>query len=137
MIFQNNRDWLKTKFDRGLVYFGGGGKSSGSNYDVAYNARMASIAEAQQRMAEKSFSFWETDYKPMEAEQIKANREMIPLEVDLKKDEIGLAKDKIAAERYDFQIGSAMCSRLFRHQPREDKTRCLQTSWHSKIHPLF
>ncbi|RLE77118.1 MAG: hypothetical protein DRJ44_02765 [Thermoprotei archaeon] len=88
MILRNNFDYLANKKQ---LYFKGGG-SSGDTYDAAYNARMATIAEAQQDMAEQYFDFWESDYKPMEKEQIAANREMIPYET-------GLQKEKIQAER--------------------------------------
>ena len=64
------------------VNFKGGG-SSGDNYDAAYNARMAAIAEAQQGMAEEYFQFWQSDYKPMEQAQIAANQKMIPHETAL------------------------------------------------------
>ena len=74
---------------------GGGGSSSGDTYDAEYNARMATIAESQQGMAEDYFNFWETDYKPMEEEQISANREMIPLETGLQKTQIQAEQDLI------------------------------------------
>lgn len=68
---------------------GGGG---GDSIDKEYNARMATIHEAQQEMAEDYHSFWKSDYQPMEKEQIAANRELIPYQKDL-------AKDKIVSER--------------------------------------
>jgi len=68
---------------------GGGG---GDSYDAAYNARMATIAEAKQDMAEDLFSFYKSDYQPMESEQVAANRAMIPHET-------ALSKEKIQAER--------------------------------------
>ena len=86
MIFRNDLNYLANKKQ---LYFKGGG---GATYDAAYNERMATIAEAQQGMAELYFDFWESDYKPMEKEQIAANREMIPYET-------GLQKEKIQAER--------------------------------------
>lgn len=57
---------------------GKGGQSSG--VDREYNARMAAIAEAQQAQAQEYFKHWETNYKPMEIEQVQANRSLIPYE---------------------------------------------------------
>jgi hypothetical protein len=76
------------------VNFKGGG-SSGDNYDAAYNARMATIAEAQQRMAEEYFQFWQTDYKPMEQAQIAANLQLIPHETALQKQKLQAEKGLI------------------------------------------
>lgn len=64
---------------------GGSSGSSGNNYDAAYNARMASVAEKYVAMAEADQSFWESDFKPMEQEMIAANRELIPAETALQK----------------------------------------------------
>lgn len=55
----------------------GGGSSTTNTVDYEYNARMATIAEAQQAMAQEYFDFWKSDYKGLEADQIQANREMI------------------------------------------------------------
>ncbi len=63
-------------------------KGGGDSYDAAYNARMATIAEAQQGMAEEYFQFWQTDYQPMEQAQIAANQELIPHETALQKQKI-------------------------------------------------
>jgi hypothetical protein len=71
------------------VNFKGGG---GDNYDAAYNARMATIAEAQQGMAETYFDFWKSDYKGMEQAQIQANKRLIPSETNL-----ALAQNRAAA----------------------------------------
>lgn len=67
------------EFRKMKLYFKGGSDS----YDAAFNARMATIAEAQQGMAEESFDFWRSDYKPMEQAQIGANLELIPSETEL------------------------------------------------------
>jgi hypothetical protein len=74
---------------RRVNFKGGGG---GDNYDAAYNARMATIAEAQQRMAETYFDFWKSDYKGMEQAQIQANKQLVPSETNL-----ALAQNKAAA----------------------------------------
>jgi hypothetical protein len=68
---------------KGPVHFKG--SSGGDSFDAAYNARMASIAEQQQQMAQEYFNFWQTDYQPMEQEKIAANRELIPSETALTK----------------------------------------------------
>lgn len=68
-------------FDRKLLWFKGGGSSD--NVDEAYNARMATIAEAQQQMAEGYYRYWLQSYQPMEQAQIKANMELIPSETAL------------------------------------------------------
>lgn len=56
---------------------GGGGSQTTNTQDTEYNARMATIAESQQGMAQEYFDFWKSDYKPLETEQIAANREMV------------------------------------------------------------
>jgi hypothetical protein len=65
------------------------GDGGGESYDAAYNERMASVAEQYAAMAEEDQDFWESDYKPMEAEMIAANREMIPVETALQKATMG------------------------------------------------
>ncbi len=84
MIHNNNRNYFAKK----LVYFKGGG--GGQTVDYAYNARMASIGESQQAMAEDYFDFWEAEYKPMEQAQIASNKEMIPIETAYNKNELAL-----------------------------------------------
>jgi hypothetical protein len=79
------------------VNFKGGG-SSGDTYDAAYNARMATIAEAQQGMAEEYFQFWQDSYRPMEQEQIAANRGLIPYETALQTEQIESARELLPYE---------------------------------------
>jgi hypothetical protein len=67
------------------VFFKGGG---GDSYDVAYNARMATIAETQQGMANEYFQYWQESYRPMEEEQISANRELLPHETAFRAEQI-------------------------------------------------
>lgn len=69
------------------VFFKGGG-SSGDSYDAAYNRRMATIAEAQQGMADEYFQFWQDSYQPMEQAQIEANVSLIPEETLLRKSQL-------------------------------------------------
>jgi hypothetical protein len=61
-----------------IAHCGGGSKSTINSYDPEYNRRMADIAERQQEMAEEYFKFWQDEYKPLEEEQIAANRRMLP-----------------------------------------------------------
>jgi len=86
---------------------GGGG---GDAVDEEYNARMATIYESQQGMAEEYFDFWKSDYQPMERKQIAANSELIPYQADLMKQQIAaqsellplqtdLSKEQIGARR--------------------------------------
>jgi len=56
----------------------GGGGTTINSEDEAYNARMATIAEAQQKMAEEYYSYYKDTYQPYEKEQIAANRALIP-----------------------------------------------------------
>ncbi len=74
-----------------LLCKGGGG--GGDNVDREYNARMATIYEAQQGMANDYFDFWKSDYQPMEREQIAANRELIPSQTALAKEQIASSRE--------------------------------------------
>jgi len=78
------------------LFFKGG--SSGESYDAAYNARMATLAETQQDMANQSFDFWKSDYQPMEKAQIAANMEMIPVETAMEKAQIAANMEMIPVE---------------------------------------
>lgn len=72
---------------------GGGGTTVTNTYDPAYNDRMASIAEAQQNMAQQYFDYWNTTYKPMETAQVNANLALIPKQTDLQLSQIAMEKD--------------------------------------------
>jgi hypothetical protein len=78
------------------VCFKGG--SSGENYDAAYNARMANIAESQQGMAEEYFKYWQSTYQPMETEQISANQRLIPYQTDLEIDKLQSSRKLVPHE---------------------------------------
>ncbi|MGE4551897.1 MAG: hypothetical protein AB7D57_02230 [Desulfovibrionaceae bacterium] len=56
---------------------GSGGTSTTNTVDYEYNRRMATIAEAQNNMAQEYFDFWKSDYKPLEQAQIAANLDLI------------------------------------------------------------
>lgn len=64
---------------------GGGGTTSTTTVDEAYNSRMATIAEAQQGMAEDYYGYYKDYYQPYEKEQIAANQELLPYQTDLQK----------------------------------------------------
>jgi len=66
-----------------------GGGSSSQGYDAAYNARLASVAEAEQAISQEQMAFWRSDYKPMEQEQIQANRTLIPAETAYRQEQVG------------------------------------------------
>lgn len=80
------------EYDGEIAECKGGGSTTTNTQDPAYNSRMATIAEAQQGMAEEYFQYWESDYKPYEQAQIKSNMELMP-------GETALAKEKIASQR--------------------------------------
>lgn len=82
---------------------GGGGATTSTTkvqgeVDYAYNARMAAIAERQQNMAEEYATFWREEYKPLESEQIAANRAMIPAQMGLEEEKIAAQRELIPAE---------------------------------------
>lgn len=66
--------WSGFRPPRALWFKGG---SSSDNVDEAYNARMATIAEAQQDIAEEYYNFWEDVYKPLETVQAAADQSLI------------------------------------------------------------
>lgn len=66
------------EYEGGVAECKGGGGSTTNTQDKAYNKRMATIAEAQQSMAEEYFQYWKTDFKPFEQEQIAAQRKLLP-----------------------------------------------------------
>lgn len=60
-----------------------GGSQTTNTQDPVYNARMASISEAQQAMADKYYAFWETGGgKALESEQVAANRLLVPVQTE-------------------------------------------------------
>ena len=77
--------------------------------DEAYNARMATIAEAQQKMAEEYFTFWQSQYKPYEAEMLEANRGLIPQETALRGAQLqgGIDIAPMQAEATKARLGGA------------------------------
>lgn len=103
---ESERDPLALK----LLWF----KSSGgsNNVDKAYNARMATIAEAQQDMAEEYFAFWNNVYKPLETAQASADLSLVGSETALAKAQneanLSLVDPATAAQRAEYESTSAL-----------------------------
>jgi len=76
----------------------GGGGGTTTSVDTAYNARMATIAESQQAMADEYFEFWQDEYKPFESAQIEANMEMLPNLTALQQEQIASDRGIIPAQ---------------------------------------
>lgn len=96
------------EYDGPIISLKGGGTTINS-IDEAYNARMATIAEAQQAMAQEYFTFWQSQYKPYEAEMLEANRALIPQETALRSAQLqeGLDILPMQAEATKAQLGGA------------------------------
>mgnify|MGYP006971829024 CR=1 FL=1 len=65
---------------------GGSGSTTTNTEDEVYNARMATIAESQQGMAEENYQYYKEYYQPYEKEQIAANRELLPYQKGMQKE---------------------------------------------------
>lgn len=88
---------------------GGTTKTYSDSIDEEYNARMAAIAEAQQRMAEEYYSYWKeganglASFRDVEGAQNEANLELMPYQTALEKDLIyadrSLIGDETEAQR--------------------------------------
>jgi hypothetical protein len=63
----------------------GGGDTQINSEDKEYNARMATIAEAQQGMAEEYYQYYKDYFQPYEKKQIAANTQLLPYETGLQK----------------------------------------------------
>jgi len=96
------------EYEGNIIELKGGGSTINS-IDPEYNARMATIAEAQQGMAEEYFKFWQDEYKPYESAMLQANQGLIPQETALReqqlKSEIGLMP--MRTEAMQAQLGGA------------------------------
>ncbi len=76
----------------------GGGGTTINSEDTVYNARMATIAEAQQVMAEEQYGFYKDYFQPYEKEQIAANRALIPGQRDLQMKALSAGADALNPE---------------------------------------
>ncbi len=83
--------------DEGFEYSGplaeckGGGGSTVNSVDYAYNDRMATLSEEQQKWAREYFQMWQQYYKPYEIAQAQSNMELLPYETSLYKQQLQAA----------------------------------------------
>lgn len=66
----------------------GGGGSTVNSVDYAYNDRMATLSEEQQKWAREYFQMWQQHYKPYEIAQAQSNMELLPFETNLYKQQL-------------------------------------------------
>lgn len=64
------------------------GSSSSTSVDEAYNARLATIQERQQEIADEYFAYWGEYQKPYEIQQTQANTELLPYETTYSKNKL-------------------------------------------------
>ena len=98
-------DTLEVLEEDSFEYFGDlaeCGKPSGGGVDKAYNARMATIAEAQQAMSEEYFAYWGETIRPYEEAQVAANLELMPYETEAMK---GRLKSEIELQPQKTAVG--------------------------------
>lgn len=84
---------------------GGGGGSTVNSVDYVYNARMATIAEEQNKWAREYYNIWTQHYKPYEIAQAQANMDVLPQEMELYKKQLASASQLLpqqteAAQRF-------------------------------------
>lgn len=77
---------------------GSGSTNTVSEGDKEYNARMATIFEAQQKIGEEYYQYWNDVYKPMETEQVAANRVLIPGQTELSLRELAADIDLLPSQ---------------------------------------
>lgn len=93
-----------TEYTGPIAYCGGGSKSSSTSVDKKYNARMARIAEKQQKMSEQYFDFWNKHERPYEAAKLKANRRLLGLETRVARDELRTKRKELSTQRKAFGL---------------------------------
>lgn len=93
-----------------IAHCGGGG---GDSVDKKYNRRMATIAEAQQAMAEEQFDFWRETYKPFEVAQVAANMELMPFETAAAQSGLQLQEEEQQAQRGLLPQKTAVTSKFY------------------------
>lgn len=59
-----------------------GGSSKTYTQDYAYNQRLATIQEDQQKIADEYFDFWQQNQAPLEKAQAEANLSLVPLQTE-------------------------------------------------------
>ncbi|WP_027179818.1 hypothetical protein [Maridesulfovibrio bastinii] len=89
----------------------GGGQTTTSSYDKEYNARMATIAEEQQKMGQGFYDFWMDNNAGMEQAKIEANKELIPLQTELGKKQLAASQDVLpsqtSAQKSSYELQAA------------------------------
>lgn len=76
----------------------GGGKTETTtitynyNYDAEYNARLATIAERQQEIADEYHTFWQDYQRPHEIALMEANEDLIPVQLEQARAEVTALK---------------------------------------------
>lgn len=99
------------EYDGPILFLKGGGTTSTTSVDAAYNARMATIAEQQQGMAKEYFDYWKTSQQPLETAQSQAALSLLPGQTELMKSQIESQKSllptqtNVAKSYYDQVLG--------------------------------
>lgn len=106
---------------------GGKGGSSMTSVDKDYNRRMANLSEEQQAWARDYFNMWQEHFKPYEIEQVKANRNNLPLENGLYTEQLQAARNLLPYEQDLYRKQLAQSSELLPYQTSTAK-QFLQTS---------
>jgi hypothetical protein len=65
-----------------------GGSTTTNTQDPAYNARMATIAEQQQGMAQEYFNYWKQNQAPLETAQAQSALSLLPSQTELTRQQI-------------------------------------------------
>lgn len=86
------------EFDGEVALCKGGGSSTTNTVDYGYNDRMATLSEEQQSWARDYYNLWQTNFKPLEAAQARANLDMLPQETALYKKKMDSEGSLLSAE---------------------------------------
>jgi hypothetical protein len=99
------------------VRFKGGGSSTSTTVntpDYAYNARMATVAEKEQNIADEYFKFYESYYQPMEKEQIASNRALIPAQTETELQKLNTAQGILGNIREETQLAKPVMAEYYK-----------------------
>ena len=86
------------EFDGDVALCKGSGSSTTNTVDYGYNDRMATLSEEQQSWARDYYELWQTNFKPLEAAQARANLDMLPQETELYKKKMDSEGSLLSAE---------------------------------------
>lgn len=88
---------------------GGGPSSTVNSVDYAYNDRMATLSEEQQKWAREYFDMWKQSFKPLEIAQAQANLALLPQETELYRKQLAAAQELLPQETelYRQQLSAA------------------------------